>query len=307
MNVEQYSSELIQKGIALQAQDLYIQPEKDQYAISFRKGRDYLLEAHLTQAEGTQLLRRLKYLGGMDVGENRRSQLGALTYQLPDCEQRLRLSSVGNYRQQESLVVRFLHHFERSTEHYLLAQQPKIIAEHVKARGLYLFAGPVGSGKTTLMYRLAKASGKKVITIEDPVEIEEESFLQLQVNKKIEQGYDELIKLSLRHQPELLIIGEIRDQVTATAAVRAALTGHTVFATLHIRELAQAEMRLIELGASASVVAECLQGVIYQEIMQVEEQRGMLAGYRFKVANTWQVEQDFANSLQEVRGEGEWK
>jgi competence protein ComGA len=157
------------------------------------------------------------------------------------------------------------------------------------------------------MYRLAKASGKKVITIEDPVEIEEESFLQLQVNKKIEQGYDELIKLSLRHQPELLIIGEIRDQVTATAAVRAALTGHTVFATLHIRELAQAEMRLIELGASASVVAECLQGVIYQEIMQVEEQRGMLAGYRFKVANTWQVEQDFANSLQEVRGEGEWK
>ncbi len=87
------------------------------------------------------------------------------------------------------------------------------------------------------MYYLAQDNDVQVITIEDPVEIEETSFLQLQVNDKIEQTYEQFLKLSLRHRPDLLIIGEIRDNKTADIAIRAALTGHRVYATVHARYL----------------------------------------------------------------------
>ena len=88
-----------------------------------------------------------------------------------------------------------------------------------------MFSGPVGSGKTSLMYHLARRNEEQVITIEDPVEIEEPLFLQLQVNEKIDQTYDQLLNQPLRHRPDLLIVGEIRDKKTADAAIRAAADG----------------------------------------------------------------------------------
>ena len=105
------------------------------------------------------------------------------------------------------------------------------MGKQYRQRGLYLFAGPVGSGKTTLMHELAKSlfKGQQVMSIEDPVEIKQDDMLQLQLNEAIGLTYENLIKLSLRHRPDLLIIGEIRDSETARAVVRASLTGATVF------------------------------------------------------------------------------
>ena len=281
MEIEQLSDELIQYGFEQQMQDLYFLPQKENYRCFFRRGPFYEspMINGLSATIASQLINRFKYLGQMDVSEKRKVQLGAISY-----------STVGDYLQQESLVIRFLHQFGNSPEVYHLPEQLELLQNNSKKRGLYLFCGPVGSGKTTLMYKLARENKGQVITIEDPVEIEEPDFLQLQVNEKIQQSYDELIKLSLRHHPDVLIIGEIRDPKTIQGAIRAALTGHCVYATLHAASLESAQARIFELGGEAALLKECLRGIIYQELLAVNGTIGLLASYRFyqeKLHFTW--------------------
>ena len=141
----------------------------------------------------------------------------------------------GDYRGYESLVIRLLHDEERELRFWF--DQLPDLKKKLAGRGLYLFAGPVGSGKTTLMHALAQErfADQQVMSIEDPVEIKQDNMLQLQLNDQIGMTYDNLIKLSLRHRPDLLIIGEIRDRETARAVVRASLTGVTVFSTIHAK------------------------------------------------------------------------
>ncbi len=119
------------------------------------------------------------------------------------------------------------------------------------------------------MYHLAqlKFSGQQVMSIEDPVEIKQEAMLQLQLNETIGMTYDSLIKLSLRHRPDLLIIGEIRDRETARAVVRASLTGATVFSTIHAKSVRGVYERLLELGVSEDELRMVLQGVCYQRLI----------------------------------------
>ncbi|MGO3779764.1 MAG: competence type IV pilus ATPase ComGA [Enterococcus viikkiensis] len=300
MEIEELSDELIQYGFNQQMQDFYLLPKKEMYHCFFRRGSffDYkntnlaYEKNELTIATALQLINRFKYLGQMDVSEKRKAQLGAISYRLPQGEKHLRLSTVGDYLQQESLVIRFLHQFGQSPEVYHLPEQIEVLQNSSKKRGLYLFCGPVGSGKTTLMYKLAREHKGQIITIEDPVEIEEPDFLQLQVNEKIQQSYDELIKLSLRHHPDVLIIGEIRDPKTIQGAIRAALTGHCVYATLHASSLESAEARVIDLGGEKALLKECLRGIIYQEILPTTNgDLGVLMAYRFyqeELRFTWE-------------------
>ena len=137
-------------------------------------------------------------------------------------------------------------------------------------RGLYLFAGPVGSGKTTLMHELVQErfKGQQVISIEDPVEIKQDNVLQLQVNQAIDMTYDNLIKLSLRHRPDVLIIGEIRDKETARAVIRASLTGVTVLSTIHAKSVAGVYERLLDLGVDKSELDNALQGIAYMRLIK---------------------------------------
>ncbi|WP_313630440.1 competence type IV pilus ATPase ComGA [Enterococcus devriesei] len=300
MEIEELSDELIQYGFNQQMQDFYLLPKKEMYHCFFRRGSFFEYKNtnlsyeknELTTATALQLINRFKYLGQMDVSEKRKAQLGAISYLLPQGEKRLRLSTVGDYLQQESLVIRFLHQFGQSPEFYHLPEQIEVLQNNSKKRGLYLFCGPVGSGKTTLMYKLARELKGQVITIEDPVEIEEPDFLQLQVNEKIQQSYDELIKLSLRHHPDVLIIGEIRDPKTIQGAIRAALTGHCVYATLHASSLKSAEARVIELGGEKALLKECLRGIIYQELLPTTNgDLGVLMAYCFyqeELRFTWE-------------------
>ena len=143
------------------------------------------------------------------------------------------------------------------------------LKKKLAGRGLYLFAGPVGSGKTTLMHALAQEcfADQQVMSIEDPVEIKQDNMLQLQLNDQIGMTYDNLIKLSLRHRPDLLIIGEIRDKETARAVVRASLTGVTVFSTIHAKSVRGVYERLLELGVSEEELKIVLQGICYQRLI----------------------------------------
>ena len=282
MDIKTISDNLIKESYKNNVQDIYILPDKSLFKIYYRYSKKRMFQKELMFETGQQLISRSKYLGKMDIGERRKAQVGSLTYMLRENEIRLRLSSVGDYLQRESLVIRLLYDLSEKQFRCFSSMDLKVICERTKNRGLYLFSGPVGSGKTSLMYYLAREENRQVITIEDPVEIEQPLFLQLQVNEKIEQTYDQLLKLALRHRPDLLIIGEIRDEKTANVAIRAALTGHRVFATVHARHLDGIEARMIELVGRKEELAECLAGVVYQEILLDDMQSAaVMWGYNF--------------------------
>ncbi|GAA3018295.1 competence type IV pilus ATPase ComGA [Tetragenococcus solitarius] len=283
MSIEELSDELIGYGSTQKMQDMYLYLLNERATIYFRKNSQVQKYKEVTHEEAQQLISRFKYLGKMDVGEKRKAQLGAISYLLKGNMQRLRLSTVGDYQGNESLVTRFLYNLNQEKPAYFFDADAKLIQRKIQEeRGLYLFSGPTGSGKTTLMYHLAQYAKGQVITIEDPVEIEEPNFLQLQTNEKIQQTYDQLIKLSLRHRPDLLIIGEIRDQLTAKAAIRAALTGHTVLATVHAKGVAETKSRLLDLVGSQTELGGCLNGIIYQQLFLDNQQKSRaLLAYEF--------------------------
>ena len=265
--VQTLAQELITLAKKQGAQDIYFVPKEKTYELHMRVGDErHLINTYDFEKLGA-VISHFKFIAGMNVGEKRRSQLGSCDYQHGDKVSSLRLSTVGDYRGHESLVIRLLHDQEQELRFWF--QNIKELESDFRQRGLYLFAGPVGSGKTTLMHELAKSlfKGQQVMSIEDPVEIKQEEMLQLQLNEAIGMSYENLIKLSLRHRPDLLIIGEIRDSETARAVVRASLTGATVFSTIHAKSVRGVYERLLELGVSEEELAVVLQGVCYQRLI----------------------------------------
>ncbi|WP_454384171.1 competence type IV pilus ATPase ComGA [Streptococcus sp. Marseille-Q7087] len=265
--VQALAQELISLAKKNGAQDIYFVPKNQVYELHMRIGDErHLIDTYDFEKLGS-VISHFKFIAGMNVGEKRRSQLGSCDYKHDDKVSSLRLSTVGDYRGHESLVIRLLH--DQEQELYFWFQNITELEKGFRQRGLYLFAGPVGSGKTTLMHELAKSlfKGQQVMSIEDPVEIKQEEMLQLQLNEAIGLNYENLIKLSLRHRPDLLIIGEIRDSETARAVVRASLTGATVFSTIHAKSVRGVYERLLELGVSEDELAVVLQGVCYQRLI----------------------------------------
>lgn len=263
---------LFEYGYQQRMSDIYLLPQLEDYLLIGRMHERIQMLSRLSKDRAEQYLIYLKFQANMDVGEKRRPQLGAFRQTISHDNLYLRLSTVSNYRQQESLVIRFLYHSQNQKQmYYVNPTQLNVLRELIQKRGLHLFSGPVGSGKTTLMYHLAKnmARHHHVMTIEDPVEMDEPNFLQLQVQPKIQCDYDELIKLALRHRPDCLIIGEIRDEKTASYAMRAALTGHTVLATIHGQSVHGIRRRLIDLGVRPIDIDQGIASVTYQRLLPV--------------------------------------
>ena len=249
--VQALAKSILKEAEQVQAQDIYILPRADQYELFLRIGDERRLVDVYRGDRMAHLISHFKFVAGMTVGEKRRCQVGSCDYDLDeDTRLSLRLSSVGDYRGQESLVIRLLHHQKKELRYWFDGLTK--VASQIGGRGLYLFAGPVGSGKTTLMHQLIADHYQEaqVISIEDPVEIKNQQALQLQVNDDIGMTYDNLIKLSLRHRPDILVIGEIRDSQTARAVIRASLTGAMVFSTVHAKSISGVYARLLELGVT---------------------------------------------------------
>ena len=265
--VQEIAQKIIATAKEKKAQDIYFIPKEKSYELHMRVGDERCLVDSYEFDVLAAVISHFKFVAGMNVGEKRRSQLGSCDYQYDEKVSSLRLSTVGDYRGHESLVIRLLHDEEQDLHFWF--QDIGELGKQYRQRGLYLFAGPVGSGKTTLMHELAKSlfKGQQVMSIEDPVEIKQEDMLQLQLNEAIGLTYENLIKLSLRHRPDLLIIGEIRDSETARAVVRASLTGATVFSTIHAKSIRGVYERLLELGVTEEELAVVLQGVCYQRLI----------------------------------------
>lgn len=264
---------LIEQGFNKNASDFYIFPTLEgKYEFTYRYHTQKITYFITSKSTGEKIILFFKYLAGMNVAEKRKVQAGSATVQLKNTDKRIRLSTMSDFQGRESLVIRFLYSFSNQEQGLTLLQgQWNRLKKSIATKGLYLFCGPTGSGKTTIMYQLAQMfKTKQVITIEDPVEIEEPTFLQLQVNEALGLTYEELIKACLRHRPDVLIVGEIRDAQTAKMVVRAALTGHLVFSTVHALNKASVWQRLAELGVNQEELAQSLRGIVYQELLPVK-------------------------------------
>ncbi|MBF0786738.1 MULTISPECIES: competence type IV pilus ATPase ComGA [unclassified Streptococcus] len=265
--VQKIAQELIREAVAKGVSDLYLLPREASYQVYERVLDTRSLIGEFDESTYAAIISHFKFVAGMNVGEKRRSQQGACDYDYKVGTIALRLSTVGDYRGKESLVIRFL--YDQQEELHFWFDALDRVQDTIRGRGLYLFSGPVGSGKTTLMYHLAemKFAEQQIVTIEDPVEIKRDAMLQLQLNETIGLTYDSLIKLSLRHRPDLLIIGEIRDKETARAVIRASLTGITIFSTVHGKSISGVYARMLELGVSSDELHHALQGIIYQRLI----------------------------------------
>ena len=277
MDIEEFTKFLIHKAREYGTSDIHILPIKDLYGIYFRLNGRMERQYSVSLEEGTRIVSYFKYLANLDVGERRRPQSGSLSYEFTKNEfQDLRLSTIANFQGQESLVIRLL---EIQTEMILeksslLPQELKMMQRLIQYKsGLILFSGPVNSGKTTTMYELVrnrmKHSKIQVISIEDPVEIKEDNFLQIQVNEKAGNTYESSLKACLRHHPDIIIVGEIRDEETAQMAIRGALTGHLIIASIHAKNAEGVIARMNELGISLEMLQQTILAIVFQKLVPI--------------------------------------
>ncbi len=210
----------------------------------------------------------------MDVGEKRKPQSGATHLEIDSKAVELRFSTMTNVLLLESLVVRVIRQQLKSNysvQTYFPQDIDCLRSLLNRKSGLVLFSGPVGSGKTTTIYQLLRErmaqETVQIITMEDPVEIYEANFLQTEVNELAGISYDVLIKSSLRHHPDILMIGEIRDEETARMAIRGALTGHLMIATIHAKDTLGVIARLQELQVTPEQLKQTLIGVVSQRLV----------------------------------------
>lgn len=271
MRIKKAVDSLIEKAINQRASDIFFLIQDNKMVINFRIITGIVNQASYSMNEGKEIINYLKFAAQMDIAEHRRPQVGAFEYEFEHKKYYLRLSSIGNYLDYESLVMRVI--YQISEGNYFFDEQVQLLKKLTQKRGLILTSGPTGSGKTTTMYMLAKYVGqnKMVMTIEDPVEIHESSFLQTQVNLEAGITYLSLLEAALRHRPDILIIGEIRNTPTARLAVNAALSGHLVFATVHAKSTLQTISRLENLQVNSTEINNCLTAVCYQRLLPTKD------------------------------------
>lgn len=273
MAIEAKLNDIIQAAVSQRASDIYWLPTAEGYQILIQTTGSLRALAQMTTVRAQQLMNHIKYRSNMAISDHRLPQLGAMTLILEKQTLNLRISAVGDFLDRESLVVRLLYEGESQALQYLIPRQRQQLSQLMHRTGLILFSGPMGAGKTSTMYDLVRQlrGQRLVMTIEDPVEIYEPQFLQLQVNSPAQMAYADLLKVGLRHHPDVFIIGEIRDAETAKIAVQAALSGHLVLSTIHARGVYGIMPRLAQLGVAPAVLEQALTAMSYQRLVPVTD------------------------------------
>jgi type II secretory ATPase GspE/PulE/Tfp pilus assembly ATPase PilB-like protein len=269
-------NKILTEAIRVNATDIHFEPYEGKYRVRYRI--DGILE-DVSMPVSVNLLKlamvsRIKIMSNLDITEKRLPQDGRSQVSLGGQDYDLRVSILpGTYG--EAVVIRLQSRQMVKLDLEMLgfeAGERKKISDLIsRPYGLILVTGPTGSGKTTTLYTcLSKINepGTKIITIEDPIEYRMENILQMQVHEEIGFTFARALRSILRHDPDVVLIGEIRDQETADIAIRASLTGHLVFATLHTNDAASAVTRLIDIGVEPFLVASSVQGILAQRLVR---------------------------------------
>ncbi len=272
--IERLVQALIEDAVRAAATDLHIEP--DGKVTRVRQRVDGLLRSceSLPRELTLGVITRLKILAGLDIAERRRPQEGRIELAVDARTVDLRLSLVP-CADGENAVLRILDRRASTLSLVELgigaAHERKLLAVTGRPHGLFLVTGPTGSGKTTTLYALLSrvdALSRNVVTIEDPIEYRLPLLRQTQIDPVVGLDFGEGLRSVLRQDPDVILVGEIRDRATAEMAIRAALTGHLVFSTLHTNSALGALPRLFDLGVDPFLIEDALIGVMAQRLVR---------------------------------------
>ncbi|MBG9994767.1 Flp pilus assembly complex ATPase component TadA [Pseudoalteromonas sp. NZS127_1] len=265
---------IFEDAVQVRASDIHIEP--DEGLLRIRQRVDGILQEHtLNQVKiASALVLRLKLMSGLDISEKRLPQDGRFNIKVRSHSIDVRLSTMP-VQHGESVVMRLLDQSagllsldETGMPAHILKRVRSIIK---RPHGMVLVTGPTGSGKTTTLYGALSELNQqesKIITVEDPVEYRIGRINQVQINNKIGLSFASILRTALRQDPDIIMVGEMRDQETVDIGLRAALTGHLVLSTLHTNDAITSAMRLIDMGAPAYLVASSLRAIIAQRLVR---------------------------------------
>jgi len=265
---------IISEGILSRSSDIHIEPEEGGVAVRYRIDGVLRQVMKIPRNAGLPLISRIKIMSSLDIADRMRPQDGRARVAVNGQPIDLRVSTLPA-AQGEKVVIRILD--SRATVKSLesLGFNPgeteainQLLANH---EGVILVTGPTGSGKTTTLYSMInqiKTEGVNIVTVEDPVEYRMQGIVQVQVQEKAGLTFGSALRSILRQDPNVILVGEIRDKETAQIAVQASLTGHLVLSTLHTNDAANAVTRLVDIGVEAYKIAAALRGVIAQRLMR---------------------------------------
>jgi MSHA biogenesis protein MshE len=266
---------IFEDAVQVRASDVHIEPQDNKLLIRFRIDGVMHFQTQADIKIATALVMRLKIMAGLDISEKRLPQDGRFGFTVKGRAVDMRISTMPT-QYGETVVMRLL---IQNTGHFQLdklGMPPDLLARFRKMigrpSGMVLVTGPTGSGKTTTLYSALSELNTpetKVITVEDPVEYRLPGIIQTQVNEKIELDFPKLLRAILRQDPDIVLVGEMRDEETAQTGLRASMTGHLVLSTLHTNDASTAPVRLIDMGVPRFMVAMSLLGVLAQRLVRL--------------------------------------
>ncbi len=273
--VEQKSFQLLEKAILYEATDIHLVPMREGYDVSFKKDARLDRSGTLPPQLAGRMISFYKFLSSLDISDRRKPQSGSFHKQVQGENFSFRVSTIPSVRMKESVVIRLQRHDrivsldELCIEKKWSDQLRSAVSER---QGLVLLTGPTGCGKTTTIYSLTahcvNQLERHVITLEDPVENNHSHLLQIQVNEQSGMTYSAGLKAILRHSPDVIMIGEIRDSETAKIAVQAALTGHLVLTSVHSKDPAGCFYRMMDFGISAEELRQTIICISAQRLIR---------------------------------------
>ena len=276
-SIIKFVNQVLTEAIESRATDVHVEPFEDQLRVRYR------IDGVLVQANvpgnvrrfQAAIVSRIKILSHLDIAEKRLPQDGRIKLKIAGQEIDVRVSIIPMLYG-EAVVMRILHRSDAllGTQHIGMSERDRTVFDRVldMPHGIVLVTGPTGSGKTTTLYAALSAINdieRKIITIEDPIEYQLKGINQIQVNTKSGLTFGAGLRAILRHDPDVVLVGEIRDKETAEIAVQASLTGHLVFSTLHTNDAPGATTRLVDMGIEPYLVSSSVEMVIAQRLVRV--------------------------------------
>jgi len=266
---------VFEEALRVRASDVHIEPQERSLRIRYRIDGVLHVQTEADSKISGAVALRLKLMSGLDISEKRLPQDGRFAAKLRNGSVDVRISTMPT-QHGESVVMRLLNQSGGILSMAGLNLPPAVAAALQRAiarpSGMVLVTGPTGSGKTTTLYAALNAlnsTDRKIITVEDPVEYRLPGLNQVQVMDKIDLSFDRVLRAALRQDPDVILVGEMRDQKTAEIGLRAALTGHLVLSTLHTNDAMSTPIRLLDMGVPKYMVALSLQLVLAQRLVRV--------------------------------------
>jgi general secretion pathway protein E len=266
---------IVAEALAARASDIHVEAEDRKLVVRYRV--DGVLSDGPTAPSSltAAIVARLKIMANLDIAERRRPQDGRVRARIGDRFVDIRMSTIPSLAG-ESIVLRLLEQSTtvRGLEHLGMPDDTRRCIEDLlrQPNGLILVTGPTGSGKTTTLYAALerlRTGSKKILTIEDPVEYAVQGVTQVPVNRKAGTDFPSALRSMLRQDPDIILVGEMRDAETAQVCIQAAMTGHLVLSTLHTNSAAGAVERLVDLGVPSFLIRGTVRGVLAQRLVRV--------------------------------------